>query len=86
MLDFVAYALIAAASAFAIAAWDTDRRLQRYRAPHAPPHLFRFLPLRWRSWLYTPEGHPLVRRAWLQLAAMYALAIVGALFFMAGAP
>ena len=85
VLQIIGSIFFLAGASFGIAMWFTDRRLQQYRAPDAPYLAFVFVPLRWRRRFYTPEGQPLVTRAWQQLGAMYALAIVGMVFIALGA-
>ncbi len=76
--------LFGVAALLAVAMHRTDRRLQTFRAPGAPPSAFTLVPLRWRSALYTKEGQALVRRAWGLMVLMYAVAGLGIVLLSLG--
>jgi hypothetical protein len=76
--------LVGVAAVLAVAMHRADRRMQTFRVPGAPASAFTFVPLRWRSQLYTKEGQPLVRRAWGLMVMMYAVATLGIVLLSQG--
>jgi hypothetical protein len=76
--------LFGVAALLAVAMHRADRRMQTFRTPGAPSSAFTFVPLRWRSELYTKEGQPLVRRAWGLMVLMYVVAGLGVVLLSLG--
>jgi hypothetical protein len=76
--------LIGLSALSAVAMHRTDRRMQVFRAPGAPPAAFSGIPLRWKRELYAGEGRALVRRAWSLMLLMYGAALVGIVLLSRG--
>lgn len=74
------WTFVAASCAFGIRTWWLDQQLQQFRASNASPAAFALVPVRWQPRFYTPEGRPLISRAWRAMAWMCALAILGMIF------
>lgn len=78
------FALLIVAIWRASQAMAADRRLQRFRRPDRPLIAYVFIPIRWETSLYTPEGAPLVREAWRCMFAVYGYGIAAAILMMIG--
>jgi hypothetical protein len=74
-----------AISAFhAIQAWEADLLAQKFRHPEASAASFLFVPLRWRTDLYTEPGQDLVRKAWRHQRRLWLYGLVAALLLLFG--
>lgn len=77
--------LVAVAAIAATRMWWFDRRLQSFRAEGTARGSYYFIPLRWRSELYTTEARPLLRQTWQAMWMMYGSAFLAILLLAAGA-
>jgi hypothetical protein len=81
--EVIGWVLFAGAAGCAVRMWWLDQRLQDFRAQGTPRGAYLLVPVRWQRRLYTPEGQPLVDRAWRTMFAMYGLGLLALLFLAA---
>jgi len=78
----ITFLLFACAFGFACAMHYFDSRMQKHRAPDAPPSAFRWVPLRWfDSTLYTEAGDVYRKRTlacWVSMLFCFAAAAFAA--------